>query len=132
CKGCDHIFPTVRGFLSHLRQMRDVLCQQFRDRIRCKRTRRQPNLSNSDSASESESSGCLPVQPFAGDAFGSATDYAGDHFGQQDIGIARQQDGPNPVDSSDSEHEPNPVDGSDSDNSDREAEMVAELEAGWE
>ncbi|KAF8958080.1 hypothetical protein BDZ97DRAFT_1906593 [Flammula alnicola] len=114
CEGCDHIFPTVRGFLSHLRQTRD------------------PNLSNSDSASESESSGCPPVQPFAGDAFGSATDYAGDHFGQQDIRIAWQQDGPNPVDSSDSEHEPNPIDGSDSDNSDREAEMVAELEAGWE
>lgn len=137
CAGCDKHFTKICGYLFHLDQTRNVLCMQVCDSIRCRRHRpcsvhRDSSSSSSgDSGSSSKSStssnseSLEKMQVFEGDMFGSATEYANDNFGQhEDI---QPFNPPTAADDSTSEHVPN-----ESDNSDREAEMVARLEEGWE
>ena len=71
CEGCDNVF-TSRGLTSHLRQTRDLLCQQFaaeRDESRLRE--KSPN----------------PVDS-GGDIFGGPDEYADENFGQLEDQVA--------------------------------------------
>ncbi|KAF8176925.1 hypothetical protein BJ912DRAFT_1024283 [Pholiota molesta] len=124
CEGCDKFFTTVRGYLSHLDQTRDVLCQQIRDTIRRRRRPRRRQRSNRQegTSSDEDSSATLATPVFQGDLFGSAPEYMNDHFGQHED--TEHLDVP---DESPSDHG-----GDEAANSDQEAEMVAQLEDSWE
>ncbi|CAA7268816.1 unnamed protein product [Cyclocybe aegerita] len=123
---------TQWGLRSHLQQSLNPLCQDYH-------SEHEQGAAGVSSASEDEyvgpgtrqhSHSSPPVLAFQGDAFGSADDYLNDDLGQDvemsvvdlDAG-ARGFDGPTgSAGDSDSEHLDELI----------KAEMVAELEAGWE
>lgn len=133
CPACNRTFNLFRVFESHLRQSRDALCWQvyFEIKRRNGSERRGHNDSDFDgeNASENENMSHNPQiastgsnAEFAGDYFGSAADYVNDPFGQL-VEDEEEEDAPGELHHSEQ---------AESEASDGEAEMVAELEAGWE
>ncbi len=122
CKGCDHKFPTVRGYLSHLRQSRDILCQEIYRKIR---TQGQDSSASDDSANSPHGANIYTREAvnFEGDVFGSAADYADDSFGQNHVVDPMDVDPDNIVPDEELNEDINDA---------MEAEMYAQLEDAWE
>lgn len=108
CPGCDETF-TLRGYESHLTQTTDPLCRAVYEELKMAHTLYER---------------LTKVQiPFQGDTFGSAEDYAGETFGQDEVdehpsGSAAADEPPQTDESEEEEEEI--------------AQRVAELENSWE
>lgn len=113
CDGCDRPFKNLRGFNSHLRQTKDSLCQEVGHALKAKNQSCQ--IEDEQPVSEPDWDADMAPIPFQGNVLGSAEDYEMDDFGQIDCPV-----------------EPPTDDDTLSDGLDEEAEMVAELESGWE
>ncbi|KAF9471792.1 hypothetical protein BDN70DRAFT_788562, partial [Pholiota conissans] len=81
CAGCGRTFPSIRGYQSHLRQTRDVLCRHVYNSIRRKQGVFE-SAETSEFASQNGAEDRMDVDAFEGDYFGGAAQYVGDDFGQ--------------------------------------------------
>ncbi|KAJ3562006.1 hypothetical protein NP233_g9841 [Leucocoprinus birnbaumii] len=97
CEACGEGFRRRRGYVTHGRQSKRVDCQEaYLDYVRADR-----NPSENQEPPEESITGDyamldldaddfedLTPAPFAGDFFGTASDYTGEHFGQEDVEVA--------------------------------------------